>query len=78
MKIFPTKGTYFVLLDYSKISNKKDTDFAIELIEKFKIASIPMSVFYHQQKDYHLLRFCFAKKDETLENAGKIISVLKN
>jgi methionine aminotransferase len=78
MKIFPTKGTYFVLLDYSKISNKKDTDFAIELIEKFKIASIPMSVFYHEQKDYYLLRFCFAKKNETLENAGKIISVLKN
>lgn len=77
-KIIPTKGTYFVLLDYSAISNKNDTEFAIELIEKHKIASIPMSVFYHHQKDNHLLRFCFAKNKNTLESAASIMNLLKN
>ncbi len=77
-KIVSTKGTYFVLLDYSKITQKKDTEFAIELIEKYKIASIPMSVFYHEQKDYHLLRFCFAKTNDTLYSASDIINKLKN
>lgn len=77
-KVILPAGTYFVLLDYSHISNKKDTEFAIELIEKYKIAAIPMSVFYHNQKDNYLLRFCFAKKEETLQAASDIISVLKN
>lgn len=77
-RILPTKGTYFVLLDYSNISQKKDTDFVIELVEKYKLAAIPMSAFYHNKKDNHLLRFCFAKKEETLEKAAKIINVLKN
>jgi len=76
LKIFPSKGTYFVLLDYSTISTKKDTEFAIELVEKHKLASIPMSVFYHQKKDYHLLRFCFAKKEETLLQAVEILNQL--
>lgn len=77
-QILPAKGTYFVLLNYSKISNKKDTEFAIELIEKYKIATIPLSVFYHTNKDYHLLRICFAKKNETLNTAANIIRVIKN
>lgn len=76
LKIFPSKGTYFVLLDYSTISTKKDTEFAIELVEKHKLASIPMSVFYHQKKDCHLLRFCFAKKEETLLQAVEILNQL--
>lgn len=76
-QVIPPAGTYFVLLDYSEISRKSDTEFAVELIERYKIASIPMSAFYHDKKDYHLLRFCFAKKEETLEKAADIINVLK-
>ncbi|GIV27616.1 MAG: aminotransferase [Bacteroidia bacterium] len=77
-KPLSTQGTYFILLDYSKLSFNQDTKFVIELVEKYKIAAVPMSVFYHTKKDYHLLRFCFAKKNETLEKAAQIIKTLKN
>ncbi len=66
-------GTYFQLLNYSSISNEKDTDFSIRLTKENKIAAIPLSVFYHEKQDNKLLRFCFAKKDETLEKAAEIL-----
>ncbi|MBL4652243.1 MAG: methionine aminotransferase, partial [Flavobacteriales bacterium] len=69
----PASGTYFQLLDYSEITDKKDTDYAIELTEKFKIASIPVSVFYNSAPDNKVLRFCFAKENETLEKAAEIL-----
>lgn len=72
-KVLPSKGTYFQLLDYSAISDKVDTEFAIELIEKHKIAAIPVSVFYHNPVHENVLRFCFAKKDETLLEAVEIL-----
>lgn len=72
-KVVPTSGTYFQLLDYSEISSKSDTDFANYLTIEHKIASIPISVFYHQKVDSKFLRFCFAKSDETLAEAGKIL-----
>ncbi|MBL7896887.1 MAG: aminotransferase class I/II-fold pyridoxal phosphate-dependent enzyme [Crocinitomicaceae bacterium] len=64
-------GTYFCLLDYSSISNQSDVDFAKQLIQEIGVASIPVSVFYKDQTDHHVLRFCFAKKDETLSNASE-------
>lgn len=67
-------GTYFQLLNFKNMSNEKDTDFAIRLTKEFKIASIPVSVFYHEGVDEHVLRFCFAKKEETLEAAAAIIN----
>lgn len=72
-KPIPSKGTYFQLLDYSAISDEKEVDFATWLITEKKIASIPVSVFYHKKKDHKVLRFCFAKKDETLEKAAEIL-----
>ncbi|MBK7108039.1 MAG: aminotransferase class I/II-fold pyridoxal phosphate-dependent enzyme [Chitinophagales bacterium] len=69
----PAAGTYFQLLDYSAISNKKDTDFANELTEKHKVASIPLSPFYHNNSQGTMLRFCFAKSDGTLEKAAAIL-----
>lgn len=68
-----TSGTYFQLMSYKKISEEKDTDMAIRLTKENKLATIPLSVFYGQQTDNKLLRFCFAKKDETLEKAAEII-----
>lgn len=62
-------GTYFCLLDYSHITNQTDTEFARELTIKNGVASIPVSVFYNDQTDNRILRFCFAKTDETLINA---------
>ena len=66
-------GTYFQLLNYKAITDEKDTDFAIRLTKEKGLASIPLSVFYTQQNQQNLLRFCFAKKEETLEKAAEII-----
>ena len=66
-KVIPSKGTYFQLVDYSDISDEKDKDFAIRLIKDYGVASIPLSSFYHDTTDLKVLRFCFAKSDETLE-----------
>lgn len=72
--ILPSKGTYFQLLSYANISEEKDTDFAIRLTKEHKIASIPVSVFYNKSTDEKILRFCFAKKEETLERAAEILN----
>ncbi len=58
----PCAGTYFQLLNYKKLSKEKDTDYAIRLTKEFGVASVPVSVFYHEPTDNHVLRFCFAKK----------------
>ena len=71
--IIPSYGTYFQLLSYSRISEEKDTDFAIRLIKEFGLASIPVSAFYNNKTDHQVLRFCFAKKEETLEKAAAIL-----
>lgn len=73
-KTKPSKGTYFQLLDYSAISDEEDVDFAKRLTSEFKVASIPVSVFYHNPVQNHVLRFCFAKEEETLLRAGDILT----
>lgn len=72
-KIRPSSGTYFQMLDYSAITDEKDKDFAIRLTKEFKVASVPVSVFYSVPIDNKMLRFCFAKKEETLEKAANIL-----
>jgi len=69
----PSSGTYFQLLDYSRITNEKDADFAVRLTKEHKVASIPVSVFYPDEIDNKVLRFCFAKREETLEKAADIL-----
>jgi len=71
--IEPCTGTYFQLLSYKAISDEKDVDLALRLTKDYKLASIPLSVFYSSKADHQLLRFCFAKKEETLEKAAEII-----
>ena len=70
-KFKPASGSYFQLLDYSAISNEKDTEFAKRVTIEFGVASIPISVFYNNPVDNLLLRFCFAKTNETLEQAAE-------
>jgi len=70
-KALPCRGTYFQMLDYSAISNEPDVEFSKRLTTEHGVASIPPSVFYHHQVDHNVLRFCFAKKDETLEKAAE-------
>lgn len=74
--LYHTAGSYFQLLGYEKISDKSDVDFAIELTQKNKIASIPVSVFYNRQIDNKVLRFCFAKQDDTLQRAAEILNAI--
>ena len=73
-KFKPSKGTYFQLLDYSAITQENDVDFAKRLTIENKLASIPLSVFYNKVIDRKILRFCFAKKNETLKQAADIIN----
>jgi len=70
-KVIPSRGTYFHMLDYSAVSREPDTDFAERLTAEHGVAAIPPSVFYHDGEDNRVLRFCFAKKEETLQKAGE-------
>lgn len=64
-----SSGSYFQLMKYDRISDEGDKDFAIRITKEFGVASIPVSAFYEDGKDDHVVRFCFAKKNETLEKA---------
>lgn len=73
-EFIPAKGTYFQLLGYKSISDENDMAFAVRLTKEYKIASIPISVFYDDLYDAKMLRFCFAKTKETLEKAATILN----
>lgn len=75
-KIIPSYGTYFQLLDYSAISDEKELDFATRITKEFGVASVPVSPFYHDKQDNHVLRFCFAKTEETLVKAAEILCTI--
>ena len=66
-----SKGTYFQLMDYSAISDMHDVEFAAWLTKEIGVAAIPMSVFYQDKQDNKVLRFCFAKNEDTLAAAAK-------
>jgi methionine aminotransferase len=72
----PAEGTYFQLLNYEKISTDNDFDLARKFTRQNGVASIPVSVFNHSGKDDKMLRFCFAKDEQTLEKATKILRQL--
>lgn len=76
LKPLKTSGTYFQLMSYKNISEESDTEIAIRLTKEKKLATIPLSVFYSQKTDNNVLRFCFAKTDETLMKAAEIICQL--
>jgi len=74
--IIPSQGTYFQLLGYSNITKESDVDFVERLIIEHQLASIPISVFNVGERDDKVLRFCFAKTQETLEKATSILNKL--
>ena len=76
LELIPAQGTYFQTASYKNITTEKDTDFALRLIKEKGLATIPVSVFNKDQKDELMLRFCFAKKKETLAKAAAIINSL--
>ena len=75
-KFKPSQGTYFQLLDYTAISSEEDEVIGKRLITENKLASIPISSFNVGNRNDYMLRFCFAKKQETLEKAIEILCSL--
>ena len=75
-KPLPSRGTFFQNLSYEMISEEKDTDLAVRLTKEHGVASIPVSVFYRQPPAHRVLRFCFAKAEETLAKGAEILSKL--
>ncbi len=69
-KPLPSYGSYFQLYSYSDISDESEKDFAIRLIKEYGVATIPTSAFYKNGEDNKVLRFCFSKKENTLEEAA--------
>ena len=72
----PSYGSYFICGTYEKISDEHDKDLAIRMTKELKVATIPVSAFYHNSKDDKVIRFCFSKKRETLEAAAERLSKL--
>lgn len=72
-KVYVPQGTYFMLLDYSAISTASETEFVRELVVKYKVATIPLAAFYHDGFSQQCIRVCFAKRQETLEQAVELL-----
>ena len=68
-KVLPCPGTYFLLADYSAVSSLAEAEFAQKMIVDYGVAVIPVSVFYDRPVENRVIRFCFAKQDETLRTA---------
>lgn len=72
--LLDSKGSYFICATYDRISEESDKDFSIRITKEYGVTSIPISVFYRAGTDNKVVRFCFAKKKETLEAAVENLS----
>jgi methionine aminotransferase len=68
-ELLPSLGSYFQVASYAPISTEPDTTFCIRLAKEFGVAAIPLSVFNANGEDRNLIRFCYAKRDDTLDAA---------
>ena len=71
LKFLPCYGSYFILADYSSVSSLDDRAFAKQLTIEGGVATIPLSPFYRNGSDEKIIRFCFAKKEDTLIEAAE-------
>ena len=69
LRVLPSQGSYFQLVDYSEVSDLPEADFCQWLTRELGVAAIPLSVFYDQGFEQRLARLCFAKQDATLQTA---------
>jgi methionine aminotransferase len=69
LKLLPSEGSYFQCVDISAVSDQSEADFCQWLTREIGVAAIPLSAFYGEGFDQQVVRFCFAKKDETLKAA---------
>ncbi len=76
-RLLPCQGTYFQLADYSHLSDRPDVEMAEWLTCRVGVGAIPVSVFYADRKDARILRFCFAKDDQTLDKAAARLSAMQ-
>lgn len=74
--LLESRGSYFICAKYDRISDEKDADLAIRMTKEFGVATIPVSAFYKSGTDNKVIRFCFAKKNETLERAVEKLAKL--
>lgn len=72
-----SNGSYFICARYDRISDEKDSDLAIRLTKEYGVAMIPVSVFYKNFTDNKIVRFCFCKKNETLEKAVERLAAIQ-
>ncbi len=70
LEVLPCAGSYFLLARYDRISDEPAAAFAQRLVREAGVATIPLSAFYQDGRDDRVIRFCFAKRDETLLAAG--------
>jgi methionine aminotransferase len=77
LALLPCEGTYFQCVDYSALSDQPDLAFCEWLATEVGVAAIPMSAFYEQPPDMRVIRFCFAKKEATLDEALRRLQALK-
>ena len=78
LKLLPCEGTYFQTVDYRAVSDLPELDFARWLTTEIGVTAIPLSVFYQQPQERGHVRFCFAKRDETLKLATDRLAALKS
>ncbi len=76
-KALASYGSYFQCYSYDGLSDESDKDFSIRLTKEYGITTIPVSAFYKNAKDDKVIRFCFCKKEETLEKAVKKLAAFK-
>ncbi len=69
LRVLPGEGTYFQCVDYSAVSDMSEEAFCRHLTEHVGVAAIPLSAFYARGYEQRIVRFCFAKQDETLASA---------
>jgi methionine aminotransferase len=75
-ELLPCHGSYFQSISYRQLSKEKDKDYTLRLVKEIGVATIPVSAFYTKSTDHHVIRFCFAKKQETLDKAlERLLSV---
>lgn len=75
-KLLPSSGTYFQCVDYSAITDLSEADFCTWLTTEIGVAAIPISAFYQKPRESGIVRFCFAKKDQTLRSALERLATL--
>jgi len=69
--LLPCRGSYFQLATYGRISEEPAAEFAQRLVREYGVATIPLSAFYQDGTDHHVIRFCFAKRDDTIVAAAE-------